>query len=92
MKLTSPRNHFAHDVLLEGDAPVFATAGAEIEHPGSGIKGVQLTEMMANRWRVFNFFYQIRQDEEVDVPSCKSCFAKLVALGDPSKPMSLSQF
>ena len=33
------------------------------------------------RWQVFSFFYQILEDSQMEMPSCRRCFAELVMLG-----------
>ena len=94
VKLSSPKNHFSQDILLTGDAPVFATSGASIKYSGSEPNPDELTKHMDNRWNVLKFFKVIKQEDEKEVPSCKACFANLVKLGDvaPGSEVHLSQF
>ena len=39
-------------------------------------------DMMAARWRVFDFFYQIPAAEQKEVPPCPKCFSKLILTGE----------
>ena len=94
MKLSSPKNHFAHDIVLEGDAPVFATSGVKITYSGTAADGHLLTGHMDNRWRIFDFFYTIAKEDAKDkdtVPSCKACFVKWVKMGSPDAPSTQVQ-
>ena len=40
------------------------------------------TEMMAARWKVFDFFHQIPEAEQQTVPPCPKCFSSLTLLGE----------
>ena len=40
------------------------------------------TEMMAARWKVFDFFHQIPEAEQRTVPPCPKCFSSLTLMGE----------
>jgi len=76
--LPAPKTHFSEDFVLKESTPVFATG----KNPLIYIKGGQIeereTEMMNVRWRYFSFRAQIPANEQLEVPSCGSCFAKFI--------------
>ena len=81
--LPSPKNHYATDICIENDTPIFATGKSRITYVGRYQTTDEMeTEMMSVRWNVFDFKYQIPQNEQKNVPPCGKCFAKLVFLGE----------
>ena len=44
----------------------------------NGVVDERETEMMSVRWKIFNFNFQIPQAEQIEVPSCPKCFARLI--------------
>ena len=76
--LPAPKTHFAKDLTLVGDTPVFATSKhAPVFIKAGAIDDVE-TEMMAVRWRQFILQSQIPLREQQSLPPCGSCFAKFV--------------
>ena len=76
--LPAPKSHFAHDLVLDKDTPVFATGKHPLVLVHAGRVEERETEMMAVRWKVFPFYYQIPEDRQRRVPSCTRCFASLI--------------
>ena len=82
----APKTQYGKDICLEKDTPIFATSKYPIVHSGSyNACDDRETEMMAARWRLFEFHRQIPEAEQKEFKSCAHCFSKLVMLGsDPS--------
>ena len=81
--LPSPKNHYASDICIEHDIPIFATGKSRITYVGRYQTTDEMeTEMMSVRWKVFDFKHQIPENEQKDVPPCGKCFSKLVFLGE----------
>lgn len=81
--LPSPKNHYAKDICIDHDIPIFATGKSRITYIGRyQTADERETEMMSVRWKVFDFNYQIPENEQKSVPPCGKCFAKLVFLGE----------
>lgn len=77
--LPTPKNNYCTDICVSTDIPIFATGKSTIKFIGRGNKeDPKEDEMMAVRWKVFEFFHQIEEREQKDVPSCEKCFAELV--------------
>ena len=76
--LPAPKSHFAKDVLLTGDTPMFCTTSHELHHIKYSVVNERETEMMAVRWRVFQFHRQIPESEQKNIRPCERCFAELV--------------
>jgi hypothetical protein len=83
VNLPAPKNHFVTDVCVDSDIPVFATSKAVIKYRGSYHAEDKLEDdMMASRWRVFQFTHSIPEKEQKQITSCPHCFAKLVLMGE----------
>lgn len=79
--LPSPKNHYSSDTCINSDVPVFATSKSPIVYVGKyNSSDDRETEMMAARWKVFTFYYQIPQHQQKEIPPCMRCFAELVLL------------
>ena len=79
MHIPSPKNHFSKDVCINQDTPIFATSKREVVYSGKhNQRDYMEDDMMATRWKVFKFKYQIPQDEQKTVMPCGTCFSKLV--------------
>lgn len=76
--LPAPKSHFSKDILLTKDTPIFATSSETVSLVKNGILLQRETEMMSVRWKVFNFFYQISETEQVQVEPCGRCFADFI--------------
>ena len=72
--LPAPKSYFARDPVFDSDAPVFCTGKHQLVFVRGGTIDERKTEMMAARWRLFNFFHQIPQEDQRNVPSCAHCF------------------
>ena len=78
VRFPAPKTHYAQDIVFEKDAPIFATANEHFSFVRGGAVDRVETEMMRVRWRCFQFFSQIPQDEQVDILSCPRCFAEFI--------------
>lgn len=83
VKLPAPKNQFSSDVVIEKDTPIFATSKCRIAYVGKfNSSDERETEMMAIRWKVFEFKHQIPESEQKQVPPCARCFTELALLGE----------
>ena len=63
--LPSPENHYASDINISSDAPIFATGKSRIAFRGRGNSTASIEDdMMAARWIVFEFFHQIPVEKQ----------------------------
>ena len=81
--LPSPKNHFVQDICITTDIPIFATGPKPVTY----IDKFQNTdetenEMMAVRWRVFEFYHQIPKEKQIEMSKCPKCFADLTLMGE----------
>ena len=76
--LPAPKSHFSKDILLEKDTPIVCTSSEQIVHVKNGIVSQRETQMMSVRWKVFEFHYQIPEENQVEIPPCPVCFGRLV--------------
>ena len=72
-------NHFAKDICVVSDVPIFATSIGPMRRKGRNDEG-EIT-MMDARWHIIHFHYVIPQTEQKSVAECESCFAKLMLTG-----------
>lgn len=77
----APKTHFAEDILLDSDTPVFATSKNRLAYVKGGTVDERETEMMSVRWNVFPLTQQISEDRQMDIKPCPHCFACLVCNG-----------
>ncbi|KAJ8021669.1 hypothetical protein HOLleu_38941 [Holothuria leucospilota] len=75
----APKTHFARDLILTGDTPVFATSKHALVYIKAGAIDDVETEMMSVRWRQFILQSQIPVIEQVISP-CGHCFANFILL------------
>ena len=66
------------DIIFDKDTPFFATADAPITLVRGGAVDRVNTEMMTVRWRAFQFSYQVKENERLELKPCNRCFADLV--------------
>ena len=74
----APKTHFAKDLALVGDTPVFATSKHALVFIKAGSIDEVETEMMAVRWRHFILQSPIPLNEQQCIPPCGHCFSKLI--------------
>lgn len=82
--LSRPKNQFATDMVIEREntIPFFATSKSRIEFVGKfNVRDERETEMMASRWRLFEFTKQISLQSMKVLPPCPHCFSTLVIQG-----------
>ena len=77
--LPAPMNHFAKDICVVSDVPIFATSIGPIRRKGRNDEG-EIT-MMDALWHIIHFHYVIPQTEQKSVAVCRSCFAQLMLTG-----------
>ena len=83
VKLPAPKNHFATDVVISSDVPIFATSKAPIVFKGRhNVEDECETEMMNSRWRMIRFKHEFEEKDQKKLEPCGSCFAKLVLMGE----------
>lgn len=76
--LPAPKTYYAQDIVFEKDTPIFCTSKVPFVYIKRGIIDERETEMMSVRWRVYTFNHQIPAAQQVEVPPCPKCFARLV--------------
>ena len=85
--LPTPKNNFVYDIVIKRDTPVFATSPREIkwyatrdDEPRTE-KHEEEDFQMSERWMKFRFSHKFTGSNRVeDVPTCGSCFCKLVLM------------
>ena len=76
--LPAPKTHYAKDICFSKDTPIFATGKNPIMFVKNGSIDERETEMMAVRWKIFRFNWQIEETKQREIPSCSKCFANLI--------------
>ena len=87
-KLGRPKNVFATDLPIQRSKgiPFFATGISSIEFFGAyRQRNERETDMMDNRWKIFEFTHQIPQNESLGIEICPKCFFDLVMLDEGSQ-------
>ena len=82
--LPCPKNMYATDLVITRDntLPIFATGKAPIEYiERYNTRDKRESDMMATRWTVFTFHYQIPMSQTKHIPPCRHCFWKLAMTG-----------
>ena len=64
--------------VRRSDTPIFSTSKHQLVYVKDGVVDERETEMMAVRWKMFNFNRQIPQDEQREIKPCAACFACLI--------------
>lgn len=83
VKLPAPKNHFATDVVISSDVPIFATSKAPLVFKGPySVEDERETDMMNSRWRMIRFKHAFEEKDQKNVEPCGSCFARLVLMGE----------
>ena len=76
--LPAPKTHFAKDISLTTDTPIFCTAKHRLMYTKNGLVDERECEMMDVRWKIFHFTHQIPREQQREIPSCVRCFAELL--------------
>ena len=80
--LAAPKTHYARDILITDDVPIFATSIVPIMFAGKSAGNVEgEIAMMEARWRKFQLSVQNPLSEQKTVKSCSRCFCELVFMG-----------
>ena len=83
VNLPTPKNHYAKDVQLTSDIPIFATSGGKIVYYNRfNVLDQRETAMMDSRWHYIELTYQFPVEEQIKIKPCGTCFSKLVLLGE----------
>lgn len=83
VKLPAPKNHFASDVEIDTDIPIFATGKGKLKFKGAfNTDDERETNMMNSRWRYVELKHVFEEDKQKKVPPCGPCFSKLVLLSE----------
>ena len=56
----------------------FYNSKDELSYVRGGVVDDRETQMMKVRWRVFNLFFQIPEEQQKSVPPCAKCFSRLI--------------
>lgn len=73
-----PKNHFANDAVWTQLTPIFATAARPITRISGNVIDTAQTQMMAERWKLYNFTYEFKTDIRIRQEPCVRCFARLI--------------
>ena len=79
VKLPAPKNISSEDIVISTNVAIFATSKSPIKYRRSyKASDDRETEMMAARWKNYEFHHQSSPKEQKNLPPCQRCFAKLV--------------
>ena len=76
--LPAPKNFCKRDIEFVKDTPFFATADASLVLIKGGSVDQANTQMMQVRWRFFNFWRQIPEQNQKRLLPCAKCFARFI--------------
>jgi len=76
--LSAPKTHYSKDIEFDGDTPIFCTTKHPLIYVKNGLVEERESEMMSCRWKLFHFNRQFSAEEQIEMPSCPKCFAKLI--------------
>ena len=75
--LTAPKSHYAKDLVLDEDTPIFATGKRPLIYMKNGVVDERETDMMSVRWVVYNFHVQVPREDQKELLPCGKCFARV---------------
>ena len=79
VKLPAPKNIYSEDIMISTDVAIYATSKSPIKHRSSyNANDDRETEIMAARWRNYEFRHQFSPIEQKNMAPYARCFAKLV--------------
>ena len=78
MHLPAPKNVCSKDIKISNDIPLFATSDMAIFFAKGGSVDQVNTRMMEVRWRSFNLWKVIPEDERKELKPCPRCFAEFI--------------
>ena len=76
--LAAPRTHYARDILITDDVPIFTTTIAPIMFAGKSANVEGENAMMEESRLKFQLSVQIPLPEQKTVKSCSRCFCEFV--------------
>ena len=65
--LPAPKTHYAKDIALEKDTPIFCTGKQPFVYIKNGVIDERETEMMSVRWKIFHLNVQIQKDVQKEL-------------------------
>ena len=75
----APKNIYSEDIVISTDVAIFVTRKTSIKHRcSSNAIEDRETEIMAPRWKNYDFHHQFSPQEQKNLPPCARCFATLV--------------
>ena len=80
--LAAPKTHYAKDICMVDDLPIFATSISMVKFTGKSDNAQGENAMMEARWRAFELRVEIPRESQKDVEGCARCFAELCFIGD----------
>ena len=79
VKLAALKNIYSEDIIISPDVVIFARSKSSMKHRGPyNASDNREAEMMAARWKNYEFRHHFSPQEQKNLPSCPRCFAKLV--------------
>ena len=76
--LPALKTHFAKDICLQRDTPVFSTGKSPLVYLKNGVIDEVETDMMSVRWFNIRLHRQIPRAEQKEIPACGKCFSELI--------------
>lgn len=76
--LPAPKTHYSKDLQLSKDTPIFCTTKRPLVFVKNGVIDDRESEMMAVRWKIFNFSSQIPEHKQRSMTPCGRCFAAFI--------------
>ncbi len=76
--LPAPKNVCSKDIEIRNDVPIFATSDMPIFFAKGGSIDQVNTRMMEVRWRSFNLWKVIPENERKELKPCQRCFAEFI--------------
>ena len=78
VNFAAPKSHFAKDITLKKDTPIFCTTKVPLVFVKGGMVDYLETEMMTVRWKIFHFHAQIPPEKQVQYRPCGKCFCRFI--------------
>ena len=72
VQFTDTKTHFAQDISLIADTPVFCTSKSPLIYAKNGVVDERETSMINVRFNIFQLHYQIPRDLQRDIPLARN--------------------
>ena len=79
--LAAPKTHYARDICITQDIPIFATSISMVKYSGKSDNCQGENAMMEARWKAFELRVPIPRGKQIDLDGCARCFAELCFIG-----------